>query len=154
MSRVYDAMRRKAEEQKGSPSVPEATPAWASAVGVDEDVLSELQAEGAGTVKTFEQPLPSSSPQEDPVARQEIRPTTPPPLQVRDASPAPPAAATPAIARSSVAAPAVVAPQPPATSRLFEHVDVRYKGKIVLDTAVSPQSREQYRRLAASLHHA
>jgi capsular exopolysaccharide synthesis family protein len=33
-------------------------------------------------------------------------------------------------------------------------VDVRYKGKIVLDTAVSPQSREQYRRLAASLHHA
>jgi hypothetical protein len=52
----------------------------------------------------------------------------------------------------STAAPATAPRQSP--SRLFEHVDVRYKGKIVLDTAVSPQSREQYRRLAASLHHA
>jgi capsular exopolysaccharide synthesis family protein len=37
---------------------------------------------------------------------------------------------------------------------MFEHVDTRYRGKTVIDTAVSPQSREQYRRLAASLHHA
>jgi len=154
MSRVYDAIRRKAEEQKGNPAVPEATPAWVSAVGVDEDVLSQLQAEGVETGKAVEKPLPLISPEEDPVARQEIRPTAPPPLQVRETSPAPPAAAPPAIARPAVAAPAVVAPQAPAPSRLFEHVDVRYKGKIVLDTAVSPQSREQYRRLAASLHHA
>jgi capsular exopolysaccharide synthesis family protein len=41
-----------------------------------------------------------------------------------------------------------------APSQLFEHVDMRYRGKTVLDAAVSPQSREQYRRVAASLHHA
>jgi capsular exopolysaccharide synthesis family protein len=148
MSRVYDAMRRKAEEQKGSPAVPEAAPAWASAVAVGEDVLSQLQAEGVDaveTVKTVDTPRPLiSADDEDPVARQEIRPTVPSPLHVREVTPAPPA----------VAAPAVVAPQAPVSSRMFEHVDVRYKGKIVLDTAVAPQSREQYRRLAASLHHA
>ena len=144
MSRVYDAMRRKAEEQKGTPTVPEAVPAWAS-VGVDEDVLSQLQPESVENVATVEKALPSIVPDEDPVARQEIRPTAPPPIQIREANPAPPAVAQPAV---------VAPPQTPASSRIFEHVDVRYKGKIVLDAAVSPQSREQYRRLAASLHHA
>jgi protein-tyrosine kinase len=138
MSRVYEAMRRKAEEQKGTVSQPEVAPAWASTVSVDEDVLSELQAETIAP-----QPI-ASEPDEDPVAQQELRPTTAPPASLREeAAPAP--------------APSVAAPAParkPSSSRLFEHVDLRYKGKIVLDTAVSPQSREQYRRLAASLHHA
>jgi capsular exopolysaccharide synthesis family protein len=36
----------------------------------------------------------------------------------------------------------------------FELIDARYAGKIVADTEMSPGSREQYRRLAATLHHA
>jgi len=137
MSRVYDAMRRKAEEQHGTVSQADVAPAWAATVDVEEDVLSELQAETIA-------PQPTAAERdEDPVARQELRPPIAPPARVREepAAPAP-----------SVAAPAA-APKH-FSSRLFEHVDLRYKGKIVLDTAVSPQSREQYRRLAASLHHA
>jgi protein-tyrosine kinase len=137
MSRVYDAMRRKAEEQKGTVSLPEAAPTWASPVGVEEDVLSQLQAETTGT-----QP---SAPEldEDPVAKQELRPTIAPPAAVRDEPKSPaPSAPAPAAARREFSSP------------IFEHIDLRYRGKIILDTAVSPQSREQYRRLAASLHHA
>jgi protein-tyrosine kinase len=137
MSRVYDAMRRKAEEQKETVSQSEAAAPWASPVGVEEDVLSQLQAETIGT-----QPAAPEL-DEDPIARQELRPTIAPPPAVRE-EPDPPAPSAPKPAR---------APKE-FSSPIFEHVDLRYKGKIVLDTAVSPQSREQYRRLAASLHHA
>ena len=143
MSRVYDAMRRKAEEQKGTVSQPEVAPTWASTVSVEEDVLSQLQAETIAP-----QPI-ASEPDEDPVARQELRPTTAPSASLQAEAASAPAPSTPA---PSVAAP--TPPRKPSSSQLFEHVDLRYKGKIVLDTAVSPQSREQYRRLAASLHHA
>jgi protein-tyrosine kinase len=134
MSRVYDAMRKKAEEQKGSAPVPESA-AWASLANVDEDVLSELQAE-AGTAGTAP---PPAAPEEDAVARQELRPALTPSVALRDSRSAPSGGA---------------APMAPSSSPIFEHVDLRYKGKIVLDAAVAPQSREQYRRLAASLHHA
>ena len=137
MTRVYDAMRRKAEEQKGTVSQPEVAPAWAATATVEEDVLSQLQAEAIAT-----QPR-ASVPEDDPVGKHELRPMTVPSTSLREEA-SPPAPST--------AAPATAPRQAP--SRLFEHVDVRYKGKIVLDTAVSPQSREQYRRLAASLHHA
>ena len=36
----------------------------------------------------------------------------------------------------------------------FERIDARYAGKTVVDEDVSAASREQYRRLAATLHHA
>jgi len=36
----------------------------------------------------------------------------------------------------------------------FARIDVQYAGKIIVDDTVSTASREQYRRLAASLHHA
>jgi capsular exopolysaccharide synthesis family protein len=36
----------------------------------------------------------------------------------------------------------------------FERIAGSYEGKTVLEAEISPQSREQYRRLAASLHHA
>ena len=36
----------------------------------------------------------------------------------------------------------------------FERIDARYAGKVVIDQNISAESREQYRRLAASLHHA
>jgi capsular exopolysaccharide synthesis family protein len=139
MTRVYDAMRRKAEEQKGTVSQPEVAPAWAATATVDEDVLSQLQAEAVAT-----QPRAPEPEEEDPVGKHELRPMTAPSTPLRQEVAAAPAPSTPA--------PATAPRQSP--SRLFEHVDVRYKGKTVLDTAVSPQSREQYRRLAASLHHA
>lgn len=137
MSRVYDAMRRKAEEQQEG-GVPDPTPTWATAATVDEldqDVMSQLQAETSSR-----EPLTSEVANDvatlDHVATQELRP-----------APAPPAP------QPAPEAPKQTAPPLP-RSPLFEHVDTRYRGKTVLDTAVSPQSREQYRRLAASLHHA
>lgn len=36
----------------------------------------------------------------------------------------------------------------------FHRLDSRYAGKVVIDQNISPESREQYRRLAASLHQA
>src|SRR6185503_16659997 len=36
----------------------------------------------------------------------------------------------------------------------FERIELPYRGKTMLDQEISAQSREQYRRLAASLHHA
>src|SRR5262245_5778312 len=139
MTRVYDAMRRKAEEQKETASQPEVAPAWAATATVEEDVLSQLQAEAIATP-----PAPAASqPEDDPVGKHELRPRSAPSTSVQEEASAP---------APSTAAPTTEARKSP--SRLFEHVDLRYKGKIVLDTAVSPQSREQYRRLAASLHHA
>ena len=141
MSRVYEAMRRKAEEQKGGTVVPEPAPTWAGTGAVDEDVFAQLQAETtAAATATVAQPS-------DAVAEQQLRPAVEPQVKPSPVAPEAPA----------VAAPAAAVPVPakaPSLSVLFEHVDVRYKGKIVLDAAVSPQSREQYRRLAASLHHA
>jgi len=40
-----------------------------------------------------------------------------------------------------------------ASQSLFEHLDARLAAKVVVDQAMMPSSREQYRRLAASLHH-
>jgi len=45
-------------------------------------------------------------------------------------------------------------PQAEAHALSFERIDARYAGKIVVDENMSAESREQYRRLAASLHHA
>lgn len=39
-------------------------------------------------------------------------------------------------------------------SSLFDRVDLRYARKVVVDDEMMPASREQYRRLAAALHHA
>jgi capsular exopolysaccharide synthesis family protein len=56
----------------------------------------------------------------------------------------------------------VMTEEPPAVSvavgeaaaETFDRVAPRYEGKTVMESQISPQSREQYRRLAASLHHA
>ena len=46
-----------------------------------------------------------------------------------------------------------VAPGVVSKSESFDRVAVKYEGKTLLEANVSPQSREQYRRLAATLHH-
>jgi protein-tyrosine kinase len=45
------------------------------------------------------------------------------------------------------------APTPASASSLFDRVDSRLAAKIVVDQKMMPASREQYRRLAATLHH-
>jgi protein-tyrosine kinase len=43
-------------------------------------------------------------------------------------------------------------PDEPSPGALLEHVDAQLAGKTVIDQSTSPVSREQYRRLAATLH--
>jgi protein-tyrosine kinase len=139
MSRVYDAMRRKAEEENGSVRQPENAAALGTAVSVDEDVLSQLQAESMGT-----QPRPAET-AVDPMSTEELAFPGPDASTIRSS--------TAMDTMRPVAVPGA-ATDPSSSAQIFEHVDMRYRGKTVLDIAVSPQSREQYRRLAASLHHA
>src|SRR5215210_531947 len=40
-----------------------------------------------------------------------------------------------------------------ASASLFERLDARLAGKVVVDGNMEPACREQYRRLAAALHH-
>ena len=53
----------------------------------------------------------------------------------------------------------IVGPQPPRESSpsksgvVFEHLSPLLSEKVVVDAMISPASREQYRRLAANLHH-
>jgi len=56
--------------------------------------------------------------------------------------------------RPPVSEPHGATPSPTAYALSFERIDARYAGKVVIDENISPGSREQYRRLAASLHHA
>jgi len=55
-------------------------------------------------------------------------------------------------ARHMVSTP--IMPTVPAAEGSFNRISPAYEGKTVVETEISPQSREQYRRLAASLHHA
>jgi capsular exopolysaccharide synthesis family protein len=56
--------------------------------------------------------------------------------------------------RPVTAAPANAEVRKTHTRTRFERIEMPYRGKTVLDQEISAQSREQYRRLAASLHHA
>jgi capsular exopolysaccharide synthesis family protein len=71
-----------------------------------------------------------------------------------DAAPAPaPAAPIPVAARApEPAAAARIAHDIPDPPSLFERLDTRLAAKVVVDRMMRPASREQYRRLAASLH--
>jgi protein-tyrosine kinase len=52
------------------------------------------------------------------------------------------------------AAPPVAVNMPVSRGISFDRVDSSLAGKVVIDQDISPASREQYRRLAATLHHA
>jgi len=60
---------------------------------------------------------------------------------------------TPEAAEPALAGPPPAAPPQPA-SDLFDRLDATLAQKIVVDQNIMPVSREQYRRLAATLHHA
>lgn len=63
-------------------------------------------------------------------------------------APAPPAGSTIAVGP----APAEATPVTDKPANLFERIDARLARKIVIDQNMMPASREQYRRLAATLH--
>ena len=126
MSRVDEAMRRAADLADEGTSREEG------------DSPSELQLQTEDVMDLAREPFPIEM-AEKRAAR--VAPTHSPP--------APP---TPFV---------VPAPEPPAIlsedpepATLFERVDRSLAEKIVIDRSMQPTSREQYRRLAAALHHA
>lgn len=68
--------------------------------------------------------------------------------------PSPPHIGSFATVVAEVPRPASVAPDPPKAGSLFERIDGSLAEKIVIDHNMQSTSREQYRRLAAALHHA
>lgn len=125
MSRVFDAMRRAAEEQNDRRAPTVEMPAAVDFA--EESFPAEVPSHGADTRRQIGTPSTGS---------------------VRSAS----SGMSVAVADET---PAEIAPQiSEPHSETFDRVAVRYEGKTVMEAEVSPQSREQYRRLAASLHHA
>lgn len=125
MSRVFDAMRRAAEEQNDRRAATVEMPP---------------------TVDFAEESFPAETPIHGAEMRRQIG--TPSIDSVRPA----PSAVSVAVAGEATGdiTPQLGEPH----SETFDRVAVRYEGKTVMEAEVSPQSREQYRRLAASLHHA
>jgi|RhiMethySRZTD1v2_1073278.scaffolds.fasta_scaffold23109_3 capsular exopolysaccharide family len=138
MTSVYDALRRKAAEQQGG-DPPE--PAGPAPVGVSTETGFGLESEFG--------PQPEVSSASQPSARSTTQATGVPTMP----------STVPAIEPDTLRP---VAPAPPANAEVrktptrprFERIEMPYRGKTVLDQEISAQSREQYRRLAASLHHA
>jgi protein-tyrosine kinase len=127
MSRVEEALRR-AREAEGKESVdPVAIPVTAV-----EDVI-----EPADTAVLAREPFPIEMPERRPRSR----PVSPPPA---------PAAPVPLPPREDAA---VDAAAETIRRGLIERVDHRLIHKLVIERSMMPSSREQYRRLAASLHH-
>src|SRR5579862_5612019 len=63
--------------------------------------------------------------------------------------------ASTAVVEPEPVAPTAVDSWPPTSAdSIFEHIDSRLAEKIVVDDRMQPGIREQYRRLAAALHHA
>jgi capsular exopolysaccharide synthesis family protein len=133
MSRVSDALRRAAERKSES----EQRSPTASVETVTDDALFELARE----------PFPIEL-----TEHRRPRPVSPPP-------------APPAPSVSPASGPAAAPPERPKTeatdvplraakpASLIERIDARLQAKIVVDDTMMASSREQYRRLAAALHH-
>ena len=125
MSRVFDAMRRAAEEQN--------------------DRRAET-VDMPPTVDFAEESFPAETPGHGAEMRRQI--SSPSNDSVR------PTSSAVSVAVASEASADITPPLGDQHSETFDRVAVRYEGKTVMEAEVSPQSREQYRRLAASLHHA
>lgn len=145
MSRVDDALRRAAESdsEHGSTTPPP------SKVGLDD--IESLSRE--------------AFPIEIEEHRRPARPAAAP-VGVATPAPAPTAAPAPGVTPPAAAAaswPAgldvprqgvAVVNLPGGQGGRFQRIDSSLVGKIVIDAEIAPASREQYRRMAAALHHA
>ena len=137
MGRVDEARRR--AEQASAGGQPVAAPE--AVVPVVEDTTTRI-AEDAESLSREPYPIEMSE-------RRRARPLAPIAL--------PPAGTTSAEAPKAQAAPST--PPPPATEpvkprtgSLFERLDATLARKVVVDENMIPASREQYRKLAATLH--
>jgi capsular exopolysaccharide synthesis family protein len=124
MSRVDEALRRAAEAAKN---------------GGDRTETEQV----AGTLASAEAGRAEISPDSFPIEMPERRPRRTTPLS------------TSPVTKTRVAPPIEAAETggSPAESSLFKRFGTHLAGKVVVDQAMSPASREQYRRLAAALHH-
>jgi capsular exopolysaccharide synthesis family protein len=132
MSRVYDALRRAAaEEQKNSPAPTIQMPATAD---FNEESFPAEITVGQGPAAPLTAAAGIAA---HPTAVATSRFTT------LSASSAPAGTIQQVTPVSGVD-----------VAETFDRIAARYEGKTVIESEISPQSREQYRRLAASLHHA
>ena len=129
MSRIYDAMQRAAAERGISPAE--------TAVLDDANFPHE-----SSTAQDATFPVESSTPLASNAA----------PISTDFLRPAAAGATNGAVASRKAPTP----PTPPEVNRVqaLERIAVRYEGKTLVNTEILPQSREEYRRLAASLHQA
>jgi len=124
MGRVDEALRRAADAARHGRT------------GGDDAATMAMGAEPALDPGVF----PSESPASEAPARSAVRPPVNP--LDRDLEPAPAAPTEDAL------------PEPVATTASMKLIDPSLAQKVVIDSAIVPVSREQYRRLAAALHHA
>jgi Mrp family chromosome partitioning ATPase len=125
MSRIHEALQRAAEQRASGVSTGE----------VDATAPAGDPPNGANEVDELDFPIELSE-------RRRPRPAAPAAALAQ-----PQAGAASGTGRRESAS---TSPQPVA----FERVHTRYAGKIVIDQEISGASREQYRRLAATLHQA
>ena len=164
MGRLTEALRRAADAAGKEPRVANDTPA--TPAGAMNDVTDDL----------FPIEFADSGPQRadalagaaaEPAGGAVIVPSTPPPVVTAPPAVEPPSAPPAATPQISVAtsgngsarqeSPSVPLDEPRGIGRqteLFESLDATLAQKIVVDQNIMPVSREQYRRLAATLHHA
>jgi len=150
MGRVDDAMRRAAEAAAdGNQAVADAT----AGLGPADDI--ETLSREAFPIEIDEHrrvPRPVSAP---------AAPAVPPAAVPAAAGPTPaprhPSAGTASTAQSPEREPAsgpAAINLPVSRGSSFERIDSSLAGKLVIDAEIAPASREQYRRMAATLHHA
>lgn len=132
MGRVDEAMRRAAERGGDAPAIREVRPGGPPA---DQDVDALAR-----------EPYPLEMPERRRLMAQPPAAVPPPaaPLPVAPAS----------VTFAPVMEPSVrLAPGPHKPDSLMERIDGSLAEKVVVDGNILPASREQYRRLAATLHH-
>jgi len=134
MGRVDEARRRAEQAAAGEQPVAPA-----------EAVVSETTTAGEDAESLSREPYPIEIAERRrarplaPVALPPAPPAEPPKNNTPTAPPPPPAAET-------------AEPVRPRTGSLFERIDAGLARKVVVDENIMPASREQYRRLAATLH--
>ena len=169
MGRLTEALRRAADAGGKEPRAANDTPA--TPAGAMNDVTDDLfPIEFAGSGPQSADALAGAA--AEPAGGAVIVPSTPPPAETAPPvveptavePPAVPPAATPQISVATSGngsarqqSSSVPLDQPGGIGRqteLFESLDATLAQKIVVDQNIMPVSREQYRRLAATLHHA
>ncbi len=164
MGRLTEALRRAADAAGQEPRDANDTPATpAGAMNDATDDLFPIEFADSGP----ERADALAGVAAEPAGGAVVVPSAPPPVVVAAPAVEPPSAAPAATPQISVAAsgngsarqepPPVPLDEPRAIGRqteLFERLDATLAQKVVVDQNIMPVSREQYRRLAATLHHA